>query len=203
MNNLPQRDIEAMWSLYDNLVKKIDDDSLTQFIEKFGQRFVEQSYSQRTNEPFCGIGGLLEYSLELAKTAKKINEALGFEIDNKKLMRACFLSQFGRIGTDSQARFIGTESSWHKEKLGQYYDWNTFCPKFKISDMTLFLLQSNNLILDWDEWISIKLLDDFKNDDKQFYYNSKSKLTTLLLMSNECVLDKENKRIRDEHYMPF
>lgn len=203
MNNLPQRDIESMWNLYENLIKKINNNNITKLIDNIGQRFVEQSYSQRTNEPFCGIGGVLEYSLELAKSAKKINDSLGYEVDNLKIMKICLLASISRIGTNEQTRFIETTSDWHKEKLGQYYDWNTFCPKYKISDMTLFMLQQSNIDLSWDEWISIKLLDDFKNDDKQFYYNSKSKLVSIIQIANEHVLDKENRRIREEHFMPF
>lgn len=203
MNKLTQRDIETLWNFYENTTTKINDVNLTRLIEKFGQRLAEQSYSQRTNEPFCGIGGLLEYSLELAKTAKKINESLGCEIDSKKLMKLCFISQLGRIGTNEQSRFNETDSDWHKDKLGQYYDWNKFCPKFKVSDMTLFLLQDNGILLEWEEWITIKLLDDFKNDDKQFYFSDKSKITTIVLMAHDFVIDKENKRIREEYYMPF
>ena len=203
MNKLQQRDIESLWALYENIVSKFEDEKFSNLIEKFGQRFVEQSYSQRTSEPFCGIGGLLEYSLELAKTAKKINESLGCEIDNKKLMKLCFVSQFGRIGTSEQSRFIETTSDWHKEKLGQYYDWNKFCSKFKVSDMTLFLLQQNDIILDWNEWLSIKLLDDIKGDDKQFYFGEKTKIMTIVLMAHDFVIDKENKRLRAEDYMPF
>lgn len=203
MNKLPSRDIESLWNLYENITNKLDDKNIKIIVEELGQRIAEQSMSQRTNEPFCGIGGLLEYSLELAKTAKKLNEALDLKLNNLKIMKLALLSEIGRIGDHTNSRFVETTSDWHKEKLGQYYDWNEACPKFKVRDMSLWILQRYNVQLTWDEWLTLNHLGDIEGNDKSFYTKEKSPLSMCLLMAQDIVYTKENERIKREKVLPF
>ena len=203
MNKLPSRDIESLWNLYENISNKLQDENIKSLVENLGQRIAEQSMSQRTNESFCGIGGLLEYSLELAKTAKKLNESLILNLDNLKIMKLALLSEIGRIGDQTNSRFVDTTSEWHKEKLGQYYDWNEACPKFKVRDMTLWFLQKYNIELSWDEWLTINHLGDTEGNDKSFYSKEKSSLSMCLLMAQDIVYTKENDRLKREKVLPF
>ena len=72
MNELIIRDVEKLWNKYEGLLGYLKSDNITKLLDMHGQRIAECSYSQKTSEVFCGIGGILEYSLELAKTAKII-----------------------------------------------------------------------------------------------------------------------------------
>ena len=203
MNSLPQREIENLWKLYESIINKLEDENVLKLIEDLGQRLAEQSMNQRTTEPFCGIGGVLEYSLELAKTARKLNETLNLNIDNKSLLKTALLSEIGRIGTDKFRRFKETTSDWHKEKLGQYYDWDDACPKYKVNEMTLWHIQNKDVSLSWEEWNTIMLLGDFDGESKKFYSNSKSNLSLCLLLAQDVVYTKENNRIKEEFILPF
>jgi hypothetical protein len=200
---LPSRDIEKLWSLYSSIIEKIDDNKINEMIEDLGQSFVEHSYSLRTSEPFCGIGGILEYSLELAKTAKKLNESLSLGLDNKSLMRIALISEFGRIGKSSSIlRFEENNSEWHKNNLGQYYNWNKTCPKYKTNEMTLYHLSCYNVDLSWEELNTIMLLGDYK-ELKEFYREDVAEFTQCLLSAQEWVLNSERKRIKAAEVLPF
>ena len=45
------------------------------------------SYSQREKEQFCGIAGLVEYALALAKTASNISKALNYDVSKASIIK--------------------------------------------------------------------------------------------------------------------
>ncbi len=198
-----ERDIESLWSKYENLLKKLEDDNINTLLEEQGQRIIEASYSQRIKEPFCGIGGLVEYSLELAKTSSAITKALNYDLNKASLIKCSLLLVLGRIGTFNLDRFILTTSDWHKEKLGQYYDWNEDCPKYQVNDMTLFLLQRYNISLSWEEWQTLSLVKDMSSEDNKFYNLHKSRLTLVLQLAHEAVMKDEKDKIDGVYTVPF
>lgn len=198
-----ERDIETLWSKYEMLLSKLEDESINNLIEKEGERILMTSYSQREKEPFCGIGGIVEYALELAKVANKISDALNYGIYKKTIIRCALLSVLGRVGTISQNRFKDTESEWHRDKLGQYFDWNEDCPKYQINDMTLYLLQHYDVKLSWEEWNAIMLLRDSSSEESKFYGGHKSRLATVLTLAHEAVIKDELDKIAGIYTVPF
>ena len=114
-----ERDIENLWAKYEKFLGMLQDKGVNNLLEAQGQRIAECSFSQREKEPFCGMGGILEYSLELLKNAKKLNESLGYQQVPRDLISATLLSPIGYIGTINLDRYVLTTSEWHKEKLGQ------------------------------------------------------------------------------------
>ena len=198
-----ERDVEVLWSKYSNLLEKLKDENVNNLVDTFGQRILTASFSQRDKEPFCGIGGLVEYSLELAKKANALNKALDYDLSNAIIIKCSLLSILGRVGTLTINRYIDTTSEWHKEKLGQYYDWNDDCPKYQVNDMTLFLLQFHNIKLTWDEWNAISLLKDMTSEDNKFYNASKSRIALILQLSHEAVMKDEKDKINGLYTMPF
>jgi hypothetical protein len=198
-----QRDVEKLWSKYEGLLHKLQDPSINSLLEKQGQRIIMGTFSQREKEQFCGIGGLVEYALELVKTSSLIAKALNYDIDKGSLIRCSLLSVLGRVGTPEIDRFIDTTSEWHKEKLGQYFDWNEQCPKYQVNDMSLYWLQKFNISLTWDEWNSILLLRDNSSEVSKFYGSHKSRLATVLCLSSEAVLKDELDKIAGTYTVPF
>ena len=201
--NLKERDLEKLWKNYENLAKMTKSKELLSLIDDQGQRILECSYSQRASEPFCGLGGLVEYSLELLKTCKNLNEALGYGVSPVSMIKTCLLADIGRIGDKNYNRFVVCESDWHKEKLGQYFDWNELCPKFNIQDMSLWFAQHYNIKLDWNEWQAILLSKDFTNEENKFYSSHRERLALLINLSKQAVLKNESDKIRDVYTTPF
>ena len=198
-----QRDIEKLWSKYEGLLHKLQDEKINELLESQGQRIIMGTYSQREKEQFCGIGGLVEYALELAKTSSNITKALNYDLNKASLVKCSLLSVLGRVGTIYIDRFVDTTSDWHKEKLGQYYDWNESCPKYQVNDMTLFWLQNFKIGLTWDEWNAILLLRDNSSEVNKFYGSHKSRLSTVLCLANEAVLKDELDKIAGTYTVPF
>tara|TARA_X000001036_G_C20298124_1_gene651199 strand:- start:192 stop:683 length:492 start_codon:yes stop_codon:yes gene_type:complete len=161
------------------------------------------SFSQREKEPFCGIGGLVEYSLELAKASNNILKALNYDTNTKSIIKCTLLSILGRVGNEVQDRYVECQSEWHKEKLGQYYDWNESCPKYQVNDMTLFILQRHNINLSWEEWEALSLLKDMSSEDNKFYSAHKSRLSLVLQMAHESVMKDERDKILGIYKVPF
>lgn len=191
MNKLKDRNIEVLWEKYFNLIKKIGDDDILSLINKLDQNLIESTYSMKVSEPFCGIGGLVEYILEFAKNAKKINDSLELNIDTRQLIKICCIAELGRIGIDGEKRFVESLSDWHKEKLGQYYNWNENLQKYKTAEMSLYYITNENIKLKWEEINAILLLGDFETDLIKFYGDNKTNLATCLLFARDITLRKE------------
>jgi len=198
-----ERDVETLWEKYSNLLKRLENKNLHKLIDAQDQRILMSSFSQREKEPFCGIGGNVEYALELAKKASALNKALNYDLNKASIIKCALLSILGRVGTLTRNRYIDTTSEWHKEKLGQYYDWNEDCPKYQINDMTLFILQSYNIQLNWDEWNAISLIKDMTSEDNKFYNMHKSRLALVLQLAHETVMKDEKDKIDGIYTVPF
>lgn len=198
-----QRDIEILWSKYEGLLNKLQDENINNLLESQGQRIIMGTYSQREKEQFCGIGGLVEFALELAKTTSALTKALNYDINKASIVKCSLLSILGRVGTPDIDRFVDTTSDWHKEKLGQYFDWNENCVKYQVNDMTLFWLQRYNVSLSWDEWNAILLIRENSSEVNKFYGSHKSRLATVLCLANEAVLKDELDKIAGIYTVPF
>ena len=198
-----ERDVETLWQKYSNLLKRLENKNLHKLIDAQDQRILMSSFSQREKEPFCGIGGNVEYALELAKKASALNKALSYDLNKASIIKCALLSILGRVGTLTRNRYIDTTSEWHNEKLGQYYDWNEVCPKYQINAMTLFILQSYNIQLNWDEWNAISLIKDMTSEDNKFYNMHKSRLALVLQLAHETVMKDEKDKIDGIYTVPF
>jgi len=198
-----ERDVETLWTKYSKLLEKVGNKNVNNLINKWDQRIIMASFSQREKEPFCGIGGLVEYSLELAKAANNISKALNYDLDSKSIIKCSLLSILGRVGNVSHDRYVECTSDWHKEKLGQYYDWNEECPKYQVNDMTLYLLQRYDVYLNWEEWEAISLMKDMISEDNKFYNMHKSRLTLVMQMAHESVMKDERDKILGIYNVPF
>lgn len=200
---IKDRDIKNLWEKYDRFVKMTDDESFIAFVSSFEQRIVECSFSQRDKEPFCGVAGLVEYSLELLKNAKNISSAIGYEFTTQSLIKTCFLTEIGRIGTFQEDRFVICTSDWHKDKLGQYYDWNEECEKYNIQDMSMFHSQRAGIVLSWEEWQAIHLSRDFTSDENRFYSDHRNRLAIVINLAKQVTLKNEFDKIKGIYTVPF
>lgn len=198
-----QRDFEKLWTKYEGLLNSLKDENIDKLLEEQGQRIIMASFSQREKEPFCGIGGIVDYSLRLAKNANAFCKALNYDIDKASIIKCSLLSVVGRIGTIFEDRYTETTSDWHKDKLGQYFDWNERCPKYQINDMTLWFLQNYNIRLSWDEWNAVFLLKDMSTEDNKFYNTHKSRLALILSLAHEATLKDEFDEINGAYTVPF
>lgn len=198
-----ERDVESLWEKYTNLLKKLNNKNIDNLINDCDQRILTSSYSLKESEPFCGIGGNVEYALNLAKNANSICKALNYNVSQASIIKCSLLSIVGRIGTQFEDRLIETTSEWHKEKLGQYYTWNENCQKYSVNHMTTYYLQKYNIILTWEEFETLILLNDSSNENNKFYGFYKNRLTMILGLAHEATLKDEFDRVKGVYTIPF
>ena len=198
-----ERNIEEIWGKYETFLKQFNNESINKLLEEQGQRIITTSMSLKDKDPFCGIGGIVDYSLELARAANKLNKAYSFNISNASIIKCALLSVVGRIGTLAVDRLVDKDSDWHKEKLGQYYDWNESCPKYRPQDMTLWYMQHYNISLTWEEWSAIKLVSESNTEITSFYAQDRSNLALAMQMAHDVVMKIEKDKILGLHVTPF
>jgi hypothetical protein len=203
MNKLVERDIAGLWNKYENLLKMLSDEGIEKLLEEQGQRIIECTYNQKITEPYCGVGGLVAYSLDLAKNSKALSQTLKYNISTHSIIKCSLLSEVGRIGLQNIDRLLVSDSEWHKEKLGQYFEWNSDCPKYNVYHMSLWYIQKYNIFLTWDEWQAIVLMTSLGSEDSNFYGSHKSNLSLLLSVSKEIALKKEKDIIDGVDVIPF
>ena len=69
--------------------------------------------------------------------------------------------------------------------------------------MTLFVLQSFKVYLNWDEWQAISLIKDMTSEDNKFYNMHKSRLSLVLQLAHESVMKDEKDKIDGVYTSPF
>lgn len=129
-------------------------------------------------------GGLVSFSLEVALKGKSM--ASFYDVDPKSIVKAALLHELGRMGhlsDESRALYLDQESSWHQEKLGQFYKYNEQCPRMNIGHRTLWMLNELGIKLDYDEWVSIAVSQGLHLQENSFYGGSKLPKLALLLQS--------------------
>lgn len=198
-----ERNIEEIWGKYENFLKQFNNENINRMLEDQGQRIITTSMTQRDKEPFCGIGGIVDYSLELARAANKLNKVYEFNISNASIIKCALLSVIGRIGTLDVDRLVNKDSDWHKEKLGQYYEWNEKCPKYRPQDMTLWYIQHYNIPLTWEEWSAIKLVSESNTEITSFYSQDRSNIMLIMQMAHDVVIKIEKDKISGFYVTPF
>ena len=137
------------------------------------------------NESDGGVaGGLVSFSLEVALTGKSMADFYG--VDPKSIVKVALFHELGRMGhlyDDSLALYLDQESTWHQERLGQYYKYNESCPRMNVGHRTLWMLNDLGIKLDYDEWVAIAVSQGLHLSENAFYGGSKLPKLALLLQS--------------------
>lgn len=133
-------------------------------------------------------GGLVDYAIRLAKKSKIFTEV----VDHKSLVRVALIHELGKLGDENQDQYVPQESSWHIEKLGQYYKYNESCEKMSFIHRTLYFVSKFGFQLSSDEWIAILTSGDFHLEENRFYARDGHKLSHML-QACKCLADEELK----------
>ena len=129
-------------------------------------------------------GGLLSFSLEVALTGKSMADF--YDVNPKSIVKVALLHELGRMGhlfEEQKSLYLSQESTWHQEKLGQFYKYNEDCPRMNIGHRTLWMLNELGIKLDYEEWVSIAVSQGLHLQENSFYGGSKLPKLALLLQS--------------------
>jgi len=190
MLELDVETIENNWNKYESLLTRIEDKSLIKMLNTLGSRLCITPLSTRESDVGCYRGGLVEKSLQIASYMRKLNTVYDMNISTASIIKTGLLHDIGRIGDLEDDLLIDQDSSWHREKLGQFFKYNEDVEKMSVSHRTLWLLQHFGIALDRDEWVAIQLSQGSHFEENRFYVGSEPSLAIILQHARSIVLHK-------------
>ncbi len=191
---LNDTELMDLYKSYTDYLKLLDNPHIEHMINVLGERLLMSSYSLRKDEPYCGPGGVIKFAVDSFKIASKMANSFKAEIPDiskKTIAMITLLFPIGRIGDLENNLFIEQKSDWHRDKLGQLYDWNSKCPKMSVQHRTLNLLQYFGVKLEYDEMLGIICSGGMHLEENKFYLHSLPFVTHLCVHAIDLTYEKE------------
>ena len=151
--------VESNWKTYSKLLGKFKDQGINNLLETLGERLCVAPANPREEQYGCYPGGLLDSSLKIATTMKKLRGFHNSEIPVGSILKIGLLHDIGRIGTLSQDWLSEQDSDWHHER-GFHFKQNYDLGERTHSQRTLFFLQHFGVKLDDQEYDALISLED-------------------------------------------
>ena len=183
---MSQPDFEAVknnWETFEKLCNKAVKHGMGDFLESLGERLITTPYSTHEKDGGCYAGGLVENALETTSKMRKLASTFNLEIETSSILKVGLLHEVGKVGTLEEDLFVEQDSSWHREKLGQFYKYNEALNKATTPDRTLFLLQHFGITLTHDEFYAIRVSQGAHLEENRFYVNAEPDLAKCLQMA--------------------
>jgi hypothetical protein len=182
--------IEKNWNKFESLCKRFEDPGLNSLLDTIGERLAMCPFSIKTESPGCYPGGLIDMSLRISASMRKINDTLdeSDRLPTAKILKVGLLHEIGKVGDLEHDHFLEQDSSWHREKLGQMYKYNENLPKMSYPHRTLYMLQQSSVVLDRDMWEAILLSSGMHLEENRFYAGTRSHLSRILLSARMMTL---------------
>lgn len=175
--------IKTNWDTYEKLCNKAVKHGMGDLIETLGERLITTPYSTHEKDGGCYAGGLVENALETTSKMRKLAASFDLDINTGSILKVGLLHEIGKVGTLENDLFVEQDSSWHREKLGQFYKYNENVSKSTIPDRTLCLLQHFGITLTNDEFYAIRLSQGSHLEENRFYVGTEPDLAKCLQMA--------------------
>ena len=137
MTEIEVEKIESNWKKYEKILGRLSNDGINNLLEAMGERIIMCPLSRSTSEPGSYPGGLIEHSLGVASTMRKLNDSLKMGLPIESILKVSLLHDIGRVGDEESDLFIPQDSDWHREKLGQNYKYNDNLSKMSVTHLSL------------------------------------------------------------------
>lgn len=130
--------------------------------------------SSRTAYHNAFPGGYVDHVNRVVECAIKTTElweAMGATINftTEELVFSAINHDLGKLGRDGKPAYIPNDSEWHVKNQGAVYKPNTELPFIPIQDASLFILQSEGILMTFNEWVAIKTHDGLYDDGNKAY----------------------------------
>jgi hypothetical protein len=157
---------------------------LLDFYKKNEDRISMAPSSEKDWKNSAFPGGYIDHVLkvyDIALEANKLWVTSGADCTfvQKELIFVALHHDLGKIGTENEDYFIPNDSDWHIKNMGMVYKFNDKVPAMKLSERSLFILQSLGINLTYEEYMAIKLCDGLYDSSNGFYFYSGQKETKL------------------------
>ena len=181
--------LQENYDRYFRLLNKHFGESAGKLEEALGERLATAPRGQTLLEG-GQAGDLVEFCLQVARKSKLFAEDPQLQ---RSLVRVALLYELGKLGDDSNEQFVQQDSSWHQEKLGQYFKYNDKCEKMSYTHRTLYFLSKFGFQVSTDEWIAIITSGGFHLEENRFYARD-NHILSHLFQACKCLADAEHRR---------
>lgn len=183
--------IEKNWGTFEALCGKLEDDGLRGLIESLENRLSICPASTHLDRHGAYPGGLIDHTLKVTSNVRKLVRAYDVSFPISSVLKVALLHDIGKVGDLEHDLFIDQDSSWHREKLGQYYKYNENLSKMSSTHRTLYLLQHFGVKLTMDEWIAIQISGGSHIEENRFYVGSEPTLALILQQAKIMAVHQE------------
>jgi 23S rRNA maturation-related 3'-5' exoribonuclease YhaM len=120
--------------------------NIKKMMDVIGDRFLTAPASFRVTCHNCCVGGLADHSLRVYNNMVTLAKSFGEDLDRDSIILVALFHDLGKVGSLSQDYYIPQDSTWHQDKLGEYYLANDKLVYMKTNQLVLLLVQSGHLI---------------------------------------------------------
>jgi hypothetical protein len=128
-------------------------------------------------------GGYVDHVLRVAKCAETLYntwKSMGADMSGytlNELLFAAYHHDLGKVGFPGEGNenYIPNDSEWHRKNQGKIYTHNPKLPFSLVPDLSIYLLQSYNVPISWNEFLAIRIHDGMYDDANKAYFLSRSK----------------------------
>lgn len=159
-----------------------------ELMEFLGVDFVKAPATTKTSSYNAFEGGLIDHILKVAKYAIVINESLpeGVQVKKDSLLKVCLLHQIGKAKL-----FVANSSQWHKDNLGQMYNFNEALVAMKVGERSVYYATQHGVSFTESEYQAI-LNYDKEYTDKQAMWHSEPLSVILRTAQDLAILEDKN-----------
>lgn len=150
-------------------------EKLLRMYEDYGDRLISAPASGKIHYHNAYAGGYIDHILHVydaavdqAKLLRKMSGTVDFSL--AELTMAALHHDLWKLGMPNGEPYYLTETSdWHRKNQGSMFKINEKLPFFKVTDGALFILQSYDIKLTYNETMAIKLSDGLYDENNRSY----------------------------------
>jgi hypothetical protein len=174
--------IQSNFDLFYKLSQKDESRAETYgfFLESLGERLALCPFNCRESQGWGYPGGLIEYSLSVLNHLRRESDAHKLNLSTNSMITVSLFHALGKVGDIEHDLYIKEDSTWHQEKLGQYFKFNENIEKMTVEHRSLWLLNHLEVKLSKDEWLAIMLSSGALADESKFYHAAQPVLSVAL-----------------------
>jgi len=175
---LNDKNIMENWDVFlNNIANNISEkraNKLLLFYNQYDDRIITMPWA--TNNSYTGAypGGYVHKVNKIFEISMKMNEVFkssGCEITHAKEELAFVAINFslGKFGDENHPYYLDNDNEWKTKNLGEMYKFNPDLPYMKVSDRSIFLLNSMGIRMSYNEFLGIRLASEIYEESNKIY----------------------------------